>query len=126
MCVTDNQGGAPNYYPNSFSGPEPSEVARALEPPYRVSGDVYRFDSGDEDNFSQPRVFWNSVLTDAERRRLVMNIAEQLGNAADFIQERAVGNFTKVSEDFGRQLTQALKEKRGPKLHQASHFQRKI
>jgi catalase len=124
MTVTDNQGGAPNYYPNSFSGPEPSEEARALEPAYRVSGDVYRFDSGDEDNFTQPRVFWNSVLDQGERKRLVTNIADQLGNAAEFIQERAVANFSKVSEDFGKQLTKALMAKRGNKLHDFYHFQR--
>lgn len=116
MCVTDNQGGAPNYYPNSFTGPEPSARARNLEPPFKVSGDVYRYDSGDEDNFTQPRVFWNSVLDEAARKRLVMNIADHLGNAAEFIQQRAVANFTKVSDDFGRQLTKALMEKRGRRM----------
>ena len=24
MTVTNNQGGAPNYFPNSFSGPQPN------------------------------------------------------------------------------------------------------
>lgn len=75
MCVNNNQGGAPNYYPNSFSGPEPILRAAVLEPPLKVSGDVYRYDSGNEDNFTQPRIFWNSVLDDTARERLVSNIA---------------------------------------------------
>jgi catalase len=115
MCVTDNQGGAPNYYPNSFGGPEPLQRARDLEPPFKVSGDVYRFDSGDEDNFTQARVFWHSVLDDGARKRLVSNIAGQLVNAAEFIQERTVSNFAQVSADFGQQLTKALREKRNEK-----------
>ena len=27
MTVTNNQGGAPNYFPNSFSGPQPNRSA---------------------------------------------------------------------------------------------------
>lgn len=112
MTVNDNQGGAPNYYPNSFSGPEPLQRALQLEPPFKVSGDVYRFDSGDEDNFSQPKIFWERVLDEAARKRLVSNIAGHLGMAADFIQDRAVKNFTQVSDEFGRMLTKALMENR--------------
>lgn len=115
MCTTDNQGGAPNYYPNSFSGPEPSLYARDLEPPYKVAGDVYRFDSGNEDNFTQASIFWNSVLDEAARRRLVSNIAWQLSKALDFIQERAVANFTQVSSEFGQQLRKTLKARQSDK-----------
>jgi catalase len=111
MVMNDNQGGAPNYYPNSFNGPETSRRARALEPPFKVAGDVDRIDNGDEDNFTQARIFWNSVLDEPARKRLVDNLANHLVNAADFIQERAVGNFAQVSKDFGKQLTQALKLK---------------
>uniref|UniRef100_A0A1B0DEK2 Catalase n=1 Tax=Phlebotomus papatasi TaxID=29031 RepID=A0A1B0DEK2_PHLPP len=54
MNFTDNLNGAPNYYPNSFGGPEVSQRALKLDPPYKVCGDVARFDSGEsEDNFSQ-------------------------------------------------------------------------
>ncbi|CRL01021.1 CLUMA_CG014366, isoform A [Clunio marinus] len=105
MCLNDNQSGAPNYYPNSFNGPEPSQRAKDLQPPYKVvDDDVYRYDSGDEDNFSQPSVFWNFVLDDPARERLIKNIANHLGNAAEFIQERAIGNFAKVDSDFGNNL----------------------
>ena len=70
MTVTDNQGGSPNYYPNSFSGPSQSIRASLSQPPFKVSGDVYCYDSGNEDNFSQATDFWHEVLDDA-RKRLV-------------------------------------------------------
>lgn len=111
MVVDDNQGNAPNYYPNSFGGPEPSQRARDLEPIFKVTGDVNRFDSGDEDNFTQPRIFWD-VLNDSERQRLVSNIANELAQTAEFIQERAMANFNKVSTDFGQKLSKALKAQR--------------
>jgi catalase len=45
-----------------------------------------RYNSGDEDNFSQPTLFWRNVLKPDERDRLVQNIADSLKDAADFIQ----------------------------------------
>ncbi|PRD28322.1 UNVERIFIED_CONTAM: Catalase [Trichonephila clavipes] len=57
--VTDNQDGAPNYYPNSFSGPVNDPDVR--EPPFEVSGDVDRWNSENEDNFTQPKSFYRKV-----------------------------------------------------------------
>lgn len=109
MCFNDNQGGAPNYFPNSFSGPVECERAKTLSPPEKLTGDVYRISSGDlEDNFGQPADFWNKVLDDGSRKRLVSNIAGHLVNASVFIQERTVKNFAKVSPDFGAQLAGKL------------------
>lgn len=110
QTYTDNQGGAPNYFPNSFGGPAECERARKLEVPFRVTGDVNRYSSGDsEDNYGQPRDFWSKVLNEAERKRLVSNIAGHLQNASPFIQERTIKNFAQVDVDFGRQLTESLK-----------------
>jgi catalase len=115
-CFNDNQGGAPNYYPNSFSGPETCPRTVKLQAPYKISGEVYRYDSGDEDNFSQATIFWNQVLDDAARKRLVSNIAGHVVNAKEFIQERAIKNFSQVSADFGQQLRDAIKLKRSAKM----------
>ena len=38
----DNQHGAPNYYPNSFGGPE--NDPRAAQSTYYVTGDVARYE----------------------------------------------------------------------------------
>lgn len=64
---TDNQGGAPNYYPNSFSGPAECPRVKKLVPSFSVSGDVDRYSSGDaEDNFGQPTLFWKDTVNAEE------------------------------------------------------------
>lgn len=45
------EGGAPNYYPNSFSAPE--NQPRCVESKFTVSPDVARYNSADEDNVTQ-------------------------------------------------------------------------
>lgn len=98
--------GAPNYFPNSFNGPQPDEKCRHHVQSF--SGECKRVESGDEDNYSQVTTFYNQVLNDEERARLVANIAGHLKDAKDFIQKRAVKNFSQVSPDFGEKLSKAL------------------
>lgn len=117
MTVNDNQGGAPNYFPNSFSGPEECPRAKSLQPCCPVSGEVYRFSSGDtEDNYGQVTDFWVYVLDEEARTRLVDNLAGHLQNASQFIQERVVKNFTQVHADFGRMLTERLNLAKSAKI----------
>ncbi|KAF5270997.1 hypothetical protein FQR65_LT05347 [Abscondita terminalis] len=106
----DNQGGAPNYHPNSFGGPEEDPRAKKLIPPYTLSGVVDRYDTGfkDQDNYSQPRIFYRDVLDAKHKERLIANIAGHLKDAVDFIQERAIKNFTQVDENLGSKLKAAL------------------
>lgn len=105
--VNGNQEGAPNYFPNSFQGPN-HNLKAYLEHPIKISGDAMRHDSGNEDNFSQCGVFWRKVLDQGARERLINNMSAHLINAAEFIQERAVANFTKCDETYGRMLKEAL------------------
>lgn len=83
-----HQGGAPNYFPNSFSGPQ--EDAAAAEHREHVSGDVARHCAKDDDNFSQVTLFYRKVLNEEERDRLTSNVAASLKDAKAFIRERAV------------------------------------
>jgi catalase len=46
----------------------------------------FRYNSSDEDNFSQPTFFWRNVLKPDEKERMVENIVSHLKNAAGFIQ----------------------------------------
>jgi len=103
-----SQAGAPNYHPNSFNGP--IERANALESRFHVAGDVQRYNTGDEDNFTQPGTFWRKVMDEGARARLVANIAGHLKDAQAFIQDRAVKNFSQVDADFGKRLRKALDE----------------
>lgn len=117
MCFNDNQGGAPNYFPNSFSGPQECPRAKTLDPKYKIAGDVYRVESGEtEDNYVQATEFWNKTLDAAARQRLVDNISGHLVNASQFLQERAVKNFSQVSAEFGKMLQEALNLKRTASL----------
>ncbi|KAL5291766.1 CAT family protein [Megaselia abdita] len=117
MVFNDNQGNAPNYYPNSFNGPEESPRAKRLEHVTRLDNNTKtdRYSSGNEDNFSQVTDFWLNVLDEGARGRLVNNIAGHLVNASPFIQERAVHNFARVHYDFGRRLTEQLRKAKAAK-----------
>jgi len=56
LCKTE---GAPNYYPNSFSGPIDGNLAGGATKKHAClhtdscAGDVKKFNSADEDNFTQ-------------------------------------------------------------------------
>jgi len=108
----NNQAGAPNYHPNSFSGPEECPRAKTLSHVYKVEGDAKRYDTGDEDNFKQASAFYNKTLNEAERQRLIDNIAGNLKDAADFIIQRAVKNFSQVDAGFGKKLAEAVNAKK--------------
>ncbi|XP_068117449.1 catalase-like [Hyperolius riggenbachi] len=105
MAMGDNQGNAPNYYPNSYGGPEGKSYTEA---PFRVSGDVGRFDDSKDDNVSQVRDFYLNVLKSDERQSLCENIARSLSGAQPFIQKRAVKNFTDVHPDYGARVMAEL------------------
>jgi catalase len=109
LFAIHHQDGAPNYHPNSFRGPE--DDPKYLEHRFQVHGEAARFNShDDEDNFTQPNVFWNKVLDEGGRQRLVDNISGHLKDAAAFIRERAVKVFTQVDPDFGRRVQAGLDE----------------
>ncbi|ESO09073.1 hypothetical protein HELRODRAFT_169012 [Helobdella robusta] len=101
-----NQGDAPNYFPNSFTGPDVQPIY--FESRYCTTGDVSRYETRNDDNFSQATTFWEKELKADERERLVENIANHLKNAKEFIRRRAVYNFASVHEEFGRRLQAKL------------------
>ncbi|KZC09248.1 Catalase [Dufourea novaeangliae] len=103
-----NQGGAPNYYPNSFNGPKECPAVRS--PSFCVSGDVDRYEPENEDDFGQATTFWRDVLDSEAKTRLVNNMVASLRNASTFIAERAVKNFSEVDVELGRRLTEGLRK----------------
>uniref|UniRef100_A0A672JDE1 Catalase n=1 Tax=Salarias fasciatus TaxID=181472 RepID=A0A672JDE1_SALFA len=106
MCMFDNQGGAPNYYPNSFSAPETQP--QFMESKFHVSPDVARYNTDDEDNVTQVRAFYNQVLNEEERERLCQNLAGALKGAQLFIQRRMVENLKAVDQDYGSRVQTLL------------------
>ncbi|XP_030760907.1 catalase-like [Sitophilus oryzae] len=109
MCIY-NQGGAPNYYPNSFGGPNPDpDAAQWTNPPQEFSGkEDYYPEYYQDDNYSQPKSYWENDLDDDEKTRVVNNLACSLECTKEDIQKRAVEVFTNVSEDLGDRLAKAL------------------
>jgi len=104
----DNQEGAPNYFPNSFQGPH-DDKKYALHAD-KLSGDVQRYNTADDDNFSQVGNFWRKVLKPDERERLAQNIAGNLKNAKPFIQKRAIANFAKADPEYGRKIEEYIQK----------------
>ena len=82
MQVNGNQNGAPNYFPNSFNGPTP-DLKQAWHTE-ASTGDVSRYETGDEDNFSQCGQFFRNVLDAGAKDRLTDNIAGNLGNTSPY------------------------------------------
>jgi catalase len=107
MSTSGNQRDAPNYFPNSFSGPQPAPGNNRWHADQAI-GDVQRVETGDEDNFTQCGIFFRKVLCAGAKQRLVENIAGNLINAQEFIQQRAVSNFAAADATFGRMLKDQL------------------
>uniref|UniRef100_A0A0B7BLJ5 Catalase n=1 Tax=Arion vulgaris TaxID=1028688 RepID=A0A0B7BLJ5_9EUPU len=101
-----NQEGAPNYFPNTFNGP--AQNSKYLESSFNVNGLVSKYETANEDNFSQPSQFYRNVLNDGERTRLAQNIAGHLRDALPRIQDVAISNFTQVDYQLGSDIRKFL------------------
>jgi catalase len=107
MRTDDNSGGRPNYWPNSFGGPEPDP--KAGEPPFEVAGkaDRYEYTSTDDD-FVQPGNLYRDVMTEPDRASLVSNIVGHLKNAQVRIQRRQTALFYKADAEYGSRVAEGL------------------
>jgi len=100
-------GGAPNYWPNSFGGPEPDPHAAA--PGIHVSGVATRHPyQHPNDDFVQPRALYEQVMTDLDRAHLVGNIVSHLSGANKAIQLRQTVLFYKVHAEYGTRVAEGL------------------
>jgi len=107
MRFDGNAGGGPNYYPNSFGGPEPEPDAG--EPPFEVSGMAARQPyKHPNDDFVQAGDLFRKVMSDTDRDHLVGNIVGHLGGAQKRIQMRQSAVFYKADPDYGRRVAEGL------------------
>lgn len=107
MRTDSNFGAKPNYWPNSFKGPEPDISAKAL--PFEISGKADRYPfTHPNDDFVQPGNLYRDVLTDQDRENLVGNIVDHLGNAKKQIQLRQTALFFKADQEYGRRVAEGL------------------
>ena len=106
MRFDGNEGDAPNYYPNSFSGPEPD--IKAAEPEFTVSGKVARQPYTHPNNdFVQPGNLYR-LMSDVDSEHLIWNIAPHLRNANKEIQLRQIQIFSKGDPEYGQRVAEAL------------------
>jgi len=103
----DNGGNDPNYWPNSFAGPNPD--SSYAPPPIDVSGMAARheYKLGDVD-FVQAGDLYRKVMGDIQREHLINNIVGHLKNAKQRIQLRQTALFFKVDSDYGTRVAKGL------------------
>ena len=107
MRFDDNGGSGPNYYPNSFGGPEPD--IKAAEPAFVVTGKAARQPyTHPNDDFVQAGDLYRKVMADEDRDHLIGNIVSHLCNARKDIQIRQTKIFYKADLDYGRRVAEGL------------------
>ncbi len=107
MRFDANGEGGPNYYPNSFGGPEPDPAAG--EPPFEVAGMAARHPyTHPNDDFVQAGELYRKVMTEEDRDHLVGNIVSHLCGAQKRIQLRQTALFYKADPDYGKRVAEGL------------------
>lgn len=105
MIIKSDVG--PNYYPNTFGGPEPDP--KSAEPQFDISGKSGRHQYPLSDDFVQPRELYRKVMNEEDRKHLVDNIVSHLGNALKRIQLRQTALFYKVDSEYGSRIAEGLR-----------------
>ncbi len=107
MRFDDNAGPDPNYEPNSTGGPV-ADPAYA-EPPLRISGDADRYEQkrGVDDDYVQPGNLYR-LMPPEEQKRLVQNIADNLGKVPKELQEKMIAHFRKADKAYGDGIAKQL------------------
>ncbi|XP_052738572.1 catalase-like [Bicyclus anynana] len=106
--VGDNEGSAPNYYPNTFGGPQPFTPAwpSNCTRKYRKEG-LIQITESPAYNSDQIVEFYNQ-LTDEGRQILCDNLVMVLKTTSPRIQKKSVYLFGKVHEDLARRLAKGF------------------
>jgi len=107
MRFDGNQGGGPNYWPNSMGGPGPDITV--AEPPIPLEGVAARHPQElTDDDFFQPGELFRRVMTDTDREHLIGNIVGHLCNAQKRIQLRQTALFYKADPAYGGGVAEGL------------------
>lgn len=108
MNVTDNdESPYPNYYPNTFDGPEVDETFKP--PAIELQAVIDRHTRPTEDvDFVQTGEFYRRVLDDVNKDHLISNIVDHIGDANENIQYRQCALFYKAEPDYGMRVAKGL------------------
>lgn len=106
MQTMYNQG-IVNYLPNTLAGGMPMDAPQQGKPAENfASGSIARHELTGDDYY-QARSRYRTMSA-AERKRLVSNIVENLSQAYEPIQRRAVEQFLRVDNEFGSRIAQGI------------------
>ncbi|HVB41091.1 MAG TPA: catalase [Streptosporangiaceae bacterium] len=104
--------GDPVYAPNSFGGP--AADSRLWEgDSYQVAGEIMRSANtphAEDDDFIQPRLLWESVLSETDQEHLVANICAHAGapEVTNEMKARIVEYWRHVHHELGAQVGKGL------------------
>jgi catalase len=107
----DNPGD-PVYAPNTVGGPA-ADPELWKGDSYHVAGEIIRsayVPHAEDDDYGQPRAFWEKVLSDTDRDNMVGNIAGH-ASASEVTAEmrtRVVEYWTNIHKDLGDRVAKAL------------------
>ena len=98
-----------NFYPNDQGDKgAPSPDPSFAEPPLNIAPTtLQRFDSADEDNYSQAGDLFRK-MTEKQKEQLASTIASGLSQAEISVQKRMLAHFTKADEAYGNLVFQKL------------------
>ncbi len=107
MRMDDNGGPGPNYWPNTFGGPDPdpSVAPPAVQVEGPAARHAYRLE---EDDFVQAGRLYRKVMDPVDREHLIGNIVGHLSGACRRIQLRQAALFYKVDTDYGLRVARGL------------------
>ncbi|XP_014247975.1 catalase-like isoform X2 [Cimex lectularius] len=101
-----NQGGAVNYFINSFNGPVPSPHISIL--PYSAQGVIAKFKNSDQRQTFLSALFNDYNITSEEYIRIVGNLAANLNQVDPSLQMKAVQLYNSTYPRLGEMLATAL------------------
>jgi catalase len=107
MRVDGNNGGGPNYQPNTVGGPV--DDRRYNEPPLALAGGADHFDHRvDSDYYSQAGDLFR-LMTPDQQQRLFGNVGRSLGGVTRRdIQIRQIKHFYQADPAYGAGVAAAL------------------
>jgi catalase len=105
----------PVYAPNSLGGPK-ADPARAAEVRWQADGEMVRAAytlRAEDDDYGQAHTLINKVMDDAQRERLVSNVAGHLlGGVSEPVLLRAFQYWKNIDQELGDRIEQAVRKER--------------
>jgi len=118
LMTYHHSGAAPVYAPNSADrswADSTGPVAEGWESDGEMVRSAYTLRS-DDDDFSQPGILVRKVFNDAQRAKLVDQVAGSLlGGVREPVLSRAIQYWTSIDADIGRRIEQKVRAGAAPK-----------